>query len=111
MKQPLMQTKIISRILLGLGLMFVLVSAITQVHGDSPASPTMLRLSLSVALGMSRGGKPVHCPGYAASAPFGGCWVNFSVSGTAVPGVDYVPVVSPTYVDLRLRSNPGPNLT
>ena len=29
---------------------------------------------------------------------FGGTWVNFSVSGTAVPGVDYVPLVSPAYI-------------
>ena len=29
---------------------------------------------------------------------FGGTYVNFSVSGTAVPGVDYVPLVSPIYV-------------
>jgi hypothetical protein len=29
---------------------------------------------------------------------FGGCWVNFSVSGTAIPGVDYVPPVSPAYI-------------
>ena len=25
---------------------------------------------------------------------FGGTYVNFSVSGTAIPGVDYVPFVS-----------------
>jgi len=25
-------------------------------------------------------------------------YVNFSVSGTAIPGVDYVPLVSPAYV-------------
>jgi len=29
---------------------------------------------------------------------FGGIWVNFSVSGTAIPGVDYVPLVSPAYI-------------
>jgi len=29
---------------------------------------------------------------------FGGTYVNFSVSGTAIPGVDYVPLVSPAYV-------------
>jgi hypothetical protein len=29
---------------------------------------------------------------------FGGMWVNFSVSGTAIPGVDYVPIVSPAYI-------------
>jgi hypothetical protein len=25
-------------------------------------------------------------------------YVNFSVSGTAIPGVDYIPLVSPAYV-------------
>jgi hypothetical protein len=29
---------------------------------------------------------------------FGGTYVNFSVSGTAIPGVDYVVLVSPAYV-------------
>ena len=29
---------------------------------------------------------------------FGGMYVNFSVSGTAVAGVDYVPFLSPAYI-------------
>jgi hypothetical protein len=29
---------------------------------------------------------------------FGGTWVNFSIDGTAVPGVDYVPLISPAYI-------------
>ncbi len=29
---------------------------------------------------------------------FGGTYVNFSVSGTAIPGVDYISLVSPAYV-------------
>ena len=29
---------------------------------------------------------------------FGGTFVNFSVSGTGIPGVDYVPLVSPAYI-------------
>ena len=29
---------------------------------------------------------------------FGGMYVNFSVSGTAIRGVDYVPLVSPVYI-------------
>jgi hypothetical protein len=29
---------------------------------------------------------------------FGGMYVNFSVSGTAVPGVDYLAVVSPAHI-------------
>ena len=31
-------------------------------------------------------------------AMFGGMWVNFSGSGTAIPGVDYVLLVSPAYI-------------
>ena len=29
---------------------------------------------------------------------FGATYINFSVSGTAVPGVDYVPLISPAYI-------------
>ena len=29
---------------------------------------------------------------------FGAMFVNFTVSGTAIPGVDYVPLVSPAYI-------------
>jgi hypothetical protein len=29
---------------------------------------------------------------------FGGMYVNFRVSGTAIPGVDYVPLISPVYI-------------
>ena len=29
---------------------------------------------------------------------FGGTYVNFKVSGTAIPGVDYVPLVAPAYI-------------
>jgi hypothetical protein len=29
---------------------------------------------------------------------FGGTYVSFKVSGTAIPGVDYVPLVSPAYI-------------
>ena len=88
-----MKTKINSKILLGLGLMFVLVGAITQVHGDMPA--------ISVVTINSTGDVPRGKTGsfvLAMKPPitFGGGYVNFSVSGTAFPGVDYVPLVSPT---------------
>jgi hypothetical protein len=94
MKQPLMKAKIIGKILLGLGLMFVLVTATTQVYGDSPAISVV---TINSTGDVTRGKigsfvlemKPVT---------FGGAYVNFSVSGTAVPGVDYVPLVSPIYV-------------
>jgi len=29
---------------------------------------------------------------------FGGTYVNFSVSGSAIPGVDYIALVSPAYI-------------
>ena len=32
------------------------------------------------------------------AVPFGGSYVNFSVSGIAIPGVDYVALVSPAYI-------------
>ena len=95
MKQPLMQTKIISRILLGLGLMFVLVSAITRVHGDSPAIPVV---TINSTGDVPRGKTGSFVIDMKPAIPFGGAYVNFSVSGTAIPGVDYVPLLSPTYV-------------
>ena len=47
-----MKTKIISKILLTLGLVFVLGSAITQVRGQGVVTIH--------STGMSPGGKPVH---------------------------------------------------
>ena len=55
-----MKTKIISKMLLSLGLAFVLGSAITQVRGDSEAMRLLGRLSLSIARIMLPGEKPVH---------------------------------------------------
>ncbi len=70
MKQRLhMKTKISSKILLSLGLAFVLATAITQVHGGSAASsayPTSPEdailpvVTISLAPGMSPEGKLVH---------------------------------------------------
>jgi hypothetical protein len=102
-----MKTKIISKILLILGLVFVLGSAIAQVHGGSEASSAyatspqggefpvvMIQSTGNVTRGKT-GSFVLHMvPGM----PPGGTYVNFSVSGTAIPGVDYVPLVSPVYV-------------
>lgn len=90
-----MKTKLISKILLSLGLVFVLGSAITQVHGDIPGIPVVTIYSTGDVV-----------PGKTSSfvlkmnppLMFGGTYVNFSVSGTAIPGVDYVPLVSPAYI-------------
>ena len=83
-----MKTKIISKTLLSLGLVFVLVSAITQVRGGT--------VTIHSTGDVSRGGTGSFV--LTMSAPTWGANVNFSVSGTAIPGVDYVPLVSPVLV-------------
>ena len=90
-----MKTKIIGKILLSLGLMFVLVGAITQVHGDSPAIPVV---TINSTGDVTRGKIGSFVLEMKPPVMFGGVYVNFSISGTAVPGVDYVSLVSPTYV-------------
>jgi hypothetical protein len=90
-----MKTKIISKTLLTLGLMFVLGNAITQVHGDSPAIPVV---TINSTGNVHRGNTGSFVLDMRPAIPLGGVYVNFSFSGTAVPGVDYVPIVSPTYV-------------
>ena len=101
-----MKAKILTKLLLSTGLMFVLGSAITQVHGDSPtsfASPTSPHdVKLPVvsihSMGDVRRGKTGSFVLNMNPVVFGGSYVNFSVSGTAIPGVDYVPLVSPAYI-------------
>jgi len=96
-----MKTKIISKILLTLGLVFVLGSAITQVHGDSLASPQDQQLPVVTIYdtgNVIRGKTGSFVLNMNPRLLLGGTYVNFSVSGTAIPGVDYVPLVSPAYV-------------
>ena len=90
-----MKTKIIGKILLRLGLMLVLVSGITQVHGGSPAIPVVTIHSTG---DVTRGEIGSFVLDMKPAIPLGGAYVNFSVSGTAVPWLDYVPLVSPAYV-------------
>jgi hypothetical protein len=82
-----MKTKIVSKTLLSLGLAFVLGSAITQVHGQV----VTIHSSGDVIRGQTGSFVVDMYPAPWAWAPY----VNFSVSGTAIPGVDYVPLVSP----------------
>jgi hypothetical protein len=101
-----MNTKIISRILLSLGLVFVLGSAITQVHGGSATtsayhiSPQDQQVPVITvhSTGDVKRGKTGSFVLNMNPVIFGGMYVNFSVSGTAIPGVDYVPLVSPAYI-------------
>jgi len=101
-----MKTKIISRILLSLGLVFVLGSAITQVRGDTEIQPPgqLLVATIHSSGDVNRGKTGSFVvdmrqstsseKGYLPYYPY----VNFSVSGTAIAGVDYIPLVSPAQV-------------
>lgn len=91
-----MKTRILSKILLSLGLVFVLGSAITQVHGDNP--PSFPVVTIYSTGDVTRGQTGSFILGMKPALAFGGIYVNFSVSGTAVPGVDYVPLVSPAHI-------------
>jgi hypothetical protein len=104
-----MKTKIIKNLLLSLGLVFVLGSAITQVRGDSqaiqPSGATQLLVATIHSSGDVHRGKTGSfvvdmrqtTSSDKASLPFYP-YVNFSVTGTAIPWVDYVAVVSPAQV-------------
>ena len=90
-----MKTKIVSKILLSLGLMFMLGNAITQVHGEEDKVP--LITIHNAAEGVMRG-KTGSFVLNMNTTVFGEKYVNFSVKGSAVPGVDYLPLASPAYV-------------
>ena len=108
-----MKTNIISKLLRSLGLVFVLGSAITQVRGDTQAiqppgqlPAVTIHSTDNVTRGKtgsfvvdmrqptSSGQSTSSGAAYLAFHPY----VNFSVSGTAIPGVDYVALVSPTLI-------------
>jgi len=98
-----MKTKIISKLLVILGLLVVLGSAITQVHGQGVV---IIQSTGDVARGetgsfvLNMNPPPVQASGMR---------VNFSISGTAIPGVDYVPLFSPVLVSrVECQFNPAP---
>jgi hypothetical protein len=102
-----MKTKIIGKSLPSLGLMFVLVSGITEVHGGSsassayPTSPEDVQrpvLTIYSTGDVTRGEIGAFVLDMKPAIPLGGAYVNFSISGTAVPWLDYVPIVSPAYI-------------
>jgi hypothetical protein len=126
-----MKTKIISKILLTLGLVFVLGSAITPVHGGTQPSsasvigppdqvpvvamntanasgtPTATAFNGSIEV-VARGQIGVFVLSEKPQIPLATTFVNFKVSGTAIPGVDYVPLVSPAFIGPSPTAN---NLT
>jgi len=101
-----MKTKIIKNLVLSLGLVFVLGSAITQVRGDSEAiqPPGQLVATIHSSGDVNRGQTGSFVvdmrqitssdKGYIPYFPY----VNFSVSGTAIPWVDYIALVPPAQV-------------
>jgi hypothetical protein len=116
-----MKTKIISKILLTLTLAFVLGSAITQANGDtqgdsvSPIGPpdqspvvaihTVNASGIPTATGFNgsievvpRGKTGVFVLSETPQIPLATTFINFKVSGTAIPGVDYVALVPPASI-------------
>ena len=100
-----MKTKIIKNLVLSLGLVFVLGSAITQVRGQTvPPGQQLLVATIHSSGDVNRGKTGSFVvdmrqttssgSGYLPYYPY----VNFSVSGTAINGVDYVAIASPAQV-------------
>src|SRR6476646_1298418 len=116
-----MKTKIISKILLTLGLVLVLSGAVTPVHARTqPSSSSVIGppdqapvvnintvnvSGLANASGfngsievVTRGQIGVFVLSQKAQIPLATTFVNFKVSGSAIPGVDYVALVPPASI-------------
>src|SRR5262245_66567463 len=89
-----MKTRIISKILVSLSLVFALGSAITQVRAEDDKVPLITIHSTGDVTRGKTGSFVVNMN----PVMFGGAYVKFSVSGTAIPGVDYVALVSPAHI-------------
>ena len=116
-----MKTTIIRKILLILGLVLVLGGAVTPVHGGTEPSsasvigfpdqlpvvnintvnatgiPNASGLNGSIEV-VTRGQIGVFVLSQKAQIPLATTFVNFKVSGTAIPGVDYVALVPPASI-------------
>src|SRR5215471_2616429 len=96
MKQPVhMKTRIVGKILVGLGLVFVLGSAIAQVRAEDQNVPVVTIHSTGDVM---RGKTGAFVLNMKPALMLGGIYVKFTVSGTAVPGVDYLHFVSPVHI-------------
>ena len=89
-----MKAKVFSKILVSLGLVFLLGSVITQVYGEEDKYPVITIHSTGDVTRGKTGSFVLNMN----PVVFGGTYVNFSVSGTAIPGVDYVHLVSPAHI-------------
>jgi hypothetical protein len=93
-----MKTELIGKLLM-LGLMFVLVSAMT--HSTALGQVVTIESTGDVTRGET-GSFLVDLNG---TLNFGGTYVMFSVSGTGVPGVDYLGLISSARVYLTRPCN------
>ena len=101
-----MKTKIISKILPTLGLVFVLGSAITPVHGGTQSSAASVAgplsqlpvVSIHSTDNVTRGKIGTFVLAANPRLPLATTFVKFSVSGTAIQGVDYTLIVSPAAI-------------
>src|SRR5215475_2800337 len=89
-----MKAKIFSKILVSLGLVFLFGSVITQVYGEDDKYPLITIHSTGDVTRGKSGSFVLNMN----PVVFGGMYVNFRVSGTAIPGVDYVALVSPAHI-------------
>ena len=65
---------------------------------DSPEGENLPVVTIHSAGNILRGKTGSFVLDMKPALMFGGMYVNFSVSGTAVAGVDYVPFLSPAYI-------------
>jgi hypothetical protein len=102
-----MKTQIISKILLPLGLVLVLGSAVTPVHGGTqPSSPSVIGspdrqfpvVTIQSTDNVTRGNIGTFVLSENSKILLATTFVNFSVSGTAIPGVDYTPLIPPVSI-------------
>lgn len=64
----------------------------------SPVGEQMPVISIHSTDNVTRGKIGSFVLNMSPALMLGGMYINFSVSGTAIPGVDYVALVSPTYI-------------
>ena len=102
-----MKTKIISKLIPTLALVFVFGSAITHVHGATQgSSPSVIGppdqqfpvVTIHSVDDVTRGNIGTFVLSVNPKILLATTFVNFSVSGTAIPGVDYAPLVSPAFI-------------
>lgn len=69
-----------------------------SAYPTSPEGENMPVITIHSAGNVSRGKTGSFVLDMKPRLMFGGTFVNISVSGSAIPGVDYVPIVSPAYI-------------